>query len=113
MMRMALMVDVNYGKASTTDLSDIESPEYVGRQMKQNYVLDGAEQIRVQMHGKFLRGYELDPSFVNKVLVKKALEALDSAERSRDPEGLLQRVWGVRLPRQMRYAQNSGGKRRS
>lgn len=85
MMRMALMVDANYGKASTTDLSDIESPEYVGRQIKQNYVQDGAEQIRVQMFGKYLRGYELDTNFVNKVLVKHAPEALEGAERISDP----------------------------
>jgi hypothetical protein len=85
MMRMALMVDANYGKSNTTDLADIESPEYVGRQIKQNYTQSGAEQIRVQMHGKYLRGYELDPDFVKKVLAKSGLDGPKDAEWNRDP----------------------------
>jgi hypothetical protein len=57
----------------------------VGRQIKQNYTQSGAEQIRVQMHGKYLRGYELDPDFVKKVLAKSGFEGQKGAEWNRDP----------------------------
>ncbi len=71
MMKMAQMVETNYGKTSTTDLSDIESPEVVGRFLKQNFIKVNSEQIRVKMYGKYLRAYQLDEDFVQKTLRKK------------------------------------------
>ena len=71
MMKMAQLVENNYGKSSTTDLADIESPEVVGRFLKQNFTKVASDQIRVQLYGKFLRAYELDDSFVEKTLLKR------------------------------------------
>ena len=71
MMKMAQMVEKNYGKTSTTDLSDIESPEVVGRFLKQNFTKIDSPQLRVQMYGKYLRAYQLDESFVRKTLRKR------------------------------------------
>jgi hypothetical protein len=69
-MRMALLVDSNYGKGFVTELSDIESPEWVGRQLKQKYVKTGGEQQRLQLYGKYLRSYELAEEFINRTIEK-------------------------------------------
>lgn len=74
MMKMAQLVEHNYGKTSTTELSDIESPEVVGRFLKQNFTKIDTGQIRVQMYGKYLRAYELDERFVRKTLQKRFSE---------------------------------------
>ena len=51
-------------------MSDIESPEWVGRQLKQKYVKTGGEQQRLQLYGKYLRGYELADEFINRTIAK-------------------------------------------
>jgi hypothetical protein len=87
-MRMALLVDTNYGKNFTTEMADIESPEWVGRQLKQRYVQPGAEQKRIQLYGKFLRGYELAGDFIAKTLNKATKSTTDlfpDLKRSVDP----------------------------
>jgi hypothetical protein len=76
-MRMALLVDTNYGKGFVTELSDIESPEWVGRQLKQKYVKTGGEQQRLQLYGKYLRGYELADEFINRTIAKGMKETPD------------------------------------
>lgn len=86
MMKMGLMVDSNFGKSNTTELSDIESPEFVGRQLKQNYTRQDAGQIRVQLYGKYLRAYELDDAFVRRTLKSRFGEDLQSFERNTDPK---------------------------
>jgi hypothetical protein len=70
MMEMALLVDNGYGKSFTTELSDIESPEWVGRQLRQNYTDPTGDQVRTQMYGKFLRSYPLAMDFVNKIVAR-------------------------------------------
>lgn len=86
MMRMALLVDTNYGKSATTDLSDIESPEVVGRHLKQNYTNPNTSQIRVQLFGKFLRGYELDNGFILKTLQKHFPDGVIEPPRNTNPK---------------------------
>lgn len=90
-MQAALLVDSsNFGKTSTTDLSDIESPETVGRFLKQNFVKPGSEQIRFQLFGKFLRGYVLEDDFVTKVLSKYFPDGMPEAPREADPRDFCQ-----------------------
>lgn len=90
-MQAALLVDSsNFGKTSTTDLSDIESPETVGRFLKQNFVKPGSEQVRFQLFGKFLRGYLLDDAFVAKVLSKYFPDGVVEAPREADPKDFCQ-----------------------
>jgi hypothetical protein len=68
-MRMGLLVDrTKFGKNFTTELSDIESPEWVGRQLKQSYVKIGSQSSRLQMYGRFMRSYELSDEFLHKVI---------------------------------------------
>jgi hypothetical protein len=74
MMEMSILVDVGYGKSFTTELSEIESPEWVGRQLRQNYIDQNFDQIRTQMYGKFLRSYKLQPDFVEKIVVQTKAE---------------------------------------
>ena len=76
-MRMALLVDSNYGKRFTTDLGDIESPEWVGRQLKQKYVKTGAAQQRVNLYGKYLRCYELSDEFIDKAIKRVSASTPD------------------------------------
>lgn len=91
-MQAALMVDSsNFGKSSTTDLSDIESPEVVGRFLKQHFVKSGVDQVRFQLFGKFLRGYVLEDDFVNNVLARYFPDgALGAATRSSNPKEFCQ-----------------------
>lgn len=90
-MQAALMVDsANFGKTSTTDLSDIESPEVVGRFLKQHFVKPGAEQVRFQLFGKYLRGYVLEDEFVQKVLTKFFPDGVSDAPREADPKDFCQ-----------------------
>lgn len=70
MMEMALLVDHGYGKDFTTEMAEIEKPEWVGRHLRQNYTDPTSEQIRTQMFGKFLRSYKLQPDFVDKVVAQ-------------------------------------------
>lgn len=91
MMRMALLVDTNFGKNSTTDLSDIENPEVVGRIVKQTFAKSGAQQIRVQLHGKFLRAYPLEEQIVEKALLKLDPKLrLAGTQRIADPKDFCQ-----------------------
>jgi hypothetical protein len=86
MMRMALLVEPNYRKAFTNELSDIESPEWVGRQLKQMYVNTEARLPRIELYGKFLRSYQLTDAFISaaaEAVVSKA--ELATMERSADP----------------------------
>lgn len=86
MMRMALLVDPNFRKAFTNELSDIESPEWVGRQLKQQYVDTEIRLPRIELYGKFLRSYQLTDGFIaaatESVISKAELAAM---ERSSDP----------------------------
>lgn len=71
-MRMSLFADRNFGKSRSTDLADIESPEWVGRQLRQRYAEPGSNQPRLQMYGRFLRGCQLSGEFIKKTLEKLA-----------------------------------------
>jgi len=90
-MRMALLVDANYGRRFTTDLGDIESPEWVGRQLKQKYVKAEVAQQRVNLYGKYLRCYELSEEFISKAIARasKAAPELSASQlkRSADARG--------------------------
>ncbi len=87
MMRMAVLVDPNYRKSFTNELSEIESAEWVGRQLKQRFVDTNVQMGRLEMYGKFLRPYQLMDEFV-----AEAAEAVLSREevsrvaRSKDPK---------------------------
>ena len=47
MMRMALLVEPNLRKSFTNELSEIESAEWIGRQLKQQYVNTGVRLPRI------------------------------------------------------------------
>ncbi|OYY32172.1 MAG: hypothetical protein B7Y28_22730 [Polaromonas sp. 16-63-31] len=72
-MRMSLFADRNFGKSRTTDLSYIESPEWVGRQLRQRYAEPRSPPLRIRLYGKFLRGCQLSDEFVEKTLTKSGL----------------------------------------
>lgn len=80
MMEMSLLVDNGYGKSFTTELSEIESPEWVGRQLRQNYTDPTGDQIRTQMYGKFLRSYSLQMDFVDKIVAEAKTEMAASGK---------------------------------
>lgn len=84
-MQMAVLVDTNFGKRMTNELSDIESPEWVGRQLRQNYMKMGAEQIRLSMYEKYLRGYRLHEEFVDKMVAKGRDQYSGELQRNDDP----------------------------
>lgn len=71
MMKMALMVDTNYGKDFTTDLPEYSKPEVVGRHFVQRFAKQGSSPVRVNLFGKYLRGRELDESFVTTTLTRR------------------------------------------
>lgn len=84
-MAMGILVDQNWGKKMTNELSEIESPEWVGRQLRQNYMQMGAEQVRISMYSRYLRGYRLHDEFISKMVAKAGDGANGEFERSDDP----------------------------
>jgi len=116
-MRMTLLVDPNFRKAFTNELSDIESPEWVGRQLKQQYVDTEVRLPRTELYGKFLRSYQLADSFIaaatEDVISKDELARL---KRSRDPRDFCRgcsacpyrNACDMRAVREAKEAQESG-----
>lgn len=80
MMRMSLYSERNFGKSHTTDLSCIESPEWVGRQLRQRYAEPGERPPRQQLYGKFLRSCRISDEFIRKTLTKAGLQGLPASK---------------------------------
>lgn len=58
-MRLKLREGRQFGKTNTTDISDIESPEWIGRQFKDVFAPAGAVPIRLEMLSRGTRAYQL------------------------------------------------------
>jgi len=67
-MRLKLLADEGFGKTSKVDISDIESPEWIGRQLQQSLAKPNSEVIRYQMYSSGMRAWVLDDAFVDKVI---------------------------------------------
>jgi hypothetical protein len=88
MMRMALLVDPNFRKSLTTELSEIESPEWIGRQLRQRYADADVELPRTNLYGKYLRSYQLSEEFLavaaQSVVGKSDLDELPRSTNAKD-----------------------------
>ena len=67
-MRLQLLADEGFGKRSKVDISDIESPEWIGRQFQQSLAPLNAKPLRFQMFERGMRAWPLDSSFVDKAI---------------------------------------------
>lgn len=74
-MRLKLREDPHLGKSSTTDISDVENPEWIGRQLKDVFAPIGAEPIRLEMHKRGTRFYPLGDAILSKAI------GLENAQR--------------------------------
>jgi hypothetical protein len=85
---MALLVDPNFRKSLTTELSEIESPEWIGRQLRQRYADADVELPRTNLYGKYLRSYQLSEEFLavaaQSVVGKSDLDELPRSTNAKD-----------------------------
>lgn len=85
-LELALLVDIEtYGKDSTTQLSVLQKPEWVGRVIMATYAEAGTKQIRSSLFsGKSVRAYQLRSDFVSEVISEFLKEAGNTAETQPD-----------------------------
>jgi hypothetical protein len=67
-MRMRLLEGTQFGKTSTTEISDIESPEWIGRQFSQVFSVSGTSPQRIQMYGRGIRAWSVDSSVLDRAI---------------------------------------------
>lgn len=84
-MRMAIMAEKNFGKNYLNEVSNIENPEWIGRQLNQLYAEPGSEPIRFRLNDSYLRGVELSQKFVKKAVAAGGVDAA-SLVPSSDPK---------------------------
>lgn len=84
LMRLRLMEHPNFGKTKTTDISELESPEWVGRQLRHSFAEPGASPQRFQMYGVWTRAWSLDPGVVERAIATSGVDRASLVEE-RDP----------------------------
>lgn len=65
-MRLQLQEGQRSWKSRTTDISEIESPEWLGRQFKHSFAPPGAKATRVEMFGRGTRAYPLSDEVITR-----------------------------------------------
>jgi hypothetical protein len=84
---MALLVDYGYRKRLTNEFSEIESPEWIGRQLRQLYADTSVKPRRIELYGLWLRMYRLREDFVAAALLEENIDDDFSAlRRDTDPK---------------------------
>jgi hypothetical protein len=82
LMRLRLLAEPKSGKASTTEVSEVENPEWVGRQFKQEFASDAATVQRTTMYAMGVRYWALDPVVVDRAVAAAAVERTSLTEES-------------------------------
>jgi energy-coupling factor transporter ATP-binding protein EcfA2 len=85
LMRLRLLEHPNFGKTRTTDISDVESPEWVGRQLRHSFAVPGTTPQRFQMHGVWTRAWSLDPAVVERAITTSGVDRASLVEEC-DPK---------------------------
>jgi energy-coupling factor transporter ATP-binding protein EcfA2 len=85
LMRLRLLEHPNFGKTRTTDISDVESPEWVGRQLRHSFAEPSAIPQRFQMHGVWTRAWPLDSQVVERAIATSGVDRASLVEQ-RDPK---------------------------
>jgi hypothetical protein len=65
-LELALLLDANYGKSSTTQITEWEDPRWIGSQLRSNGLIEDREAGRMRIFGKHLRLF----NFTKRVLLK-------------------------------------------
>lgn len=74
LMRLRLLADPKFGKSSTTEISDVESPEWVGRQFRQLYAATEATVQRTTMYEVGIRFWALHPEVLDRAVAASGVE---------------------------------------
>ena len=74
LMRLKLLAEPKSGKSSTTEISDLESPEWVGRQFKQEFAADDATVQRTTMYAIGVRYWVPDRSVLDRAVAASGVE---------------------------------------
>ena len=83
-MRLLVREGHQFGKSKTTDISDIESPEWIGRQFRDVFAPIGAEAVRVEIHKRGTRFWTPSDELIDKALNASQAKREDLVEDS-DP----------------------------
>jgi len=79
-MRLRIQEGVHARKFSSAAQSDLDSPEWIGRQLKDIFAPLAAEPIRVELHGRATRFYPLGPEILAKALTRANAKREDLAD---------------------------------
>jgi hypothetical protein len=68
--------------ANPSTPSDIDSPEWIGRQFKDQFAPVGAEPVRLEIHSRAMRFHALSPDLLHKALTLANAKREDVTEDS-------------------------------
>jgi len=88
-MRMELLEGGRFGKSSTTDISDIERPEWIGRQFRQVFARENTESQRFRMYDRGVRAWAIHPTFLDQAILESGV-AKDTLKEVDDPKAFCQ-----------------------
>lgn len=88
-MHMQLLKGGRFGKSSTTEIADIESPVWIGRQFRQVFGRDDAERPRFRMYGHFVRAWAIHPTLLDQAVAQGGVPQEELIETD-DPQEFCQ-----------------------
>ncbi|PTT90980.1 hypothetical protein DBR42_04835 [Pelomonas sp. HMWF004] len=88
-MHMQLLEGGRFGKSSTTEIADIESPVWIGRQFRQVFGRDDAERPRFRMYGHFVRAWAIHPTLLDQAVAQGSVPREELIETD-DPQEFCQ-----------------------
>jgi hypothetical protein len=83
-MKMLLLEGPQFGKSRTTDVAEIESPEWIGRQFRQLFAESDSSPQRFQMYGRGMRAWTLHREVVDRAITSAGTDRGELQEIS-DP----------------------------
>lgn len=84
-MRMLLLEGHQFGKSHTTDIADVDRPEWIGRLFKQLFAKPESVPERFQMHGRGMRAWTLDHAVMDRAATAAGV-ALKDLHQIPDPK---------------------------